>query len=551
MAVAVGRAMLASAPGRRKLDLIYGVKDPKGFVRRLPAEDLYFAIQDIGLADAADVIGLASPLQFRAFVDLDAWDRDLPAPERILDWLRLAREGAESAASLRRQKEALDRELILLVLRTQTRVHSLEENDSPVFESNNWVSTPDNKYIVEITAGEDEARTVRWLIEDFIDASPFEATRLFEAVRWEMQSELEETALRWRTGRLRDMGFPELDEALHIRRPLPSDWQPGAQTPERGVVAGVATLFLTGRTEGLFLDHVLEKLSDDGRASFNDGLLYLLNCAIVAEGLTPRELERAGPVVEGARGQLSLGLELLAGDDESFALELLRTTPATELYRRANTDLLALSQRANRAARRLGGNKQGLLLLDSPDAETLVGLKRVRPVLFDPAGPGEKRVGGDWRGFRTRAELAQARNVVARAEAASAVVERLGVLDHIDAIAEASNRAFGAISLAHVVLTTLARALLRLPPSAEPLAPVQVEALCGSFANGKLTSEALTLVNVLFDSISSSLTSEEKNVFASMSKDYVARLETEVGAPCAAGGLDARFVDGVLSRPAG
>src|SRR5690242_4815945 len=90
--LAVSRAMLATAPGRRKLDLVLNQPDPAAFVRRLPAEDLYFAVKEIGLADCAELLSLATPAQFRAFVDLDAWDRDAPNSTRLLQWLRVARE---------------------------------------------------------------------------------------------------------------------------------------------------------------------------------------------------------------------------------------------------------------------------------------------------------------------------------------------------------------------------------------------------------------------------------------------------------------------------
>src|SRR5437660_186792 len=92
--VAVSRAMLATARGRKKLDIILDAPDPKAFVRQLPAEDLYFAIREIGQEDSAEIIALASAGQFRSFVDLDVWREGLPDSQRILGWLELVAEGA-------------------------------------------------------------------------------------------------------------------------------------------------------------------------------------------------------------------------------------------------------------------------------------------------------------------------------------------------------------------------------------------------------------------------------------------------------------------------
>lgn len=545
-ALAVGRAMLASAPGRRKLDVLYSVSDPKAFVRSLPAEDLYFALREVGLADAVDVIGLLSPLQFRTMLDFDVWDRETPVPGRVLEWLALARAGAESSASLRRQREALDRELILLVLRTQTTVHFLEEGDDPVLESNDWIQTPDGKYIVEITAPGDEARTVRWLIEDFIDAAPFEASRLFEAVRWEMQAELEETSLRWREGRMRDLGFPDLEEAMILWRPLPADWKPAEEPLAAGAVAGIPALLLAGRDRALFLDRVVEQLPDQSRAFFNEGLLYLLNCAIVADRVAPRDLDLARPSIESARDMLSLGLELVTDGDEAMALRVLGATPATQLFRRAAAEVAKLSRQAAQAVGALPGGSAAAVLLDPPEAQLLAGLRKRRPQLYDPPAPGEKRPEGEWRAFRDRADLQRAQQALARTEVAVQVLAGLGVTDTLEAIAEASHRVPTSITLSQLVLTAVARALLRLPPTAEPLDAVQVELLCDSFEAGQLKPSAKALVDGLFASLDAARHPE----FDALSTRWFERLQSELGAPCAAGGIDARFVDAVLSRPA-
>jgi len=81
------RQELAAVHGKRRLDLIYDAPDPAALVRSLPADELYFTIRDIGLADAAELVRFATPAQFRTFLDLDAWHKDQLDVSRALPWL--------------------------------------------------------------------------------------------------------------------------------------------------------------------------------------------------------------------------------------------------------------------------------------------------------------------------------------------------------------------------------------------------------------------------------------------------------------------------------
>jgi len=90
------RKALREKRGKQKLDLLLSGDEPGKLIRSLPPEDLYLAILDIGPDDAAEVVALASPEQFRHFVDMSSWrggDEGPRVPE-VLRWLRLSKEGA-------------------------------------------------------------------------------------------------------------------------------------------------------------------------------------------------------------------------------------------------------------------------------------------------------------------------------------------------------------------------------------------------------------------------------------------------------------------------
>src|SRR5512147_1548096 len=111
--VVQARAALAATRGKRRLDLILDAREPGALIRALPADELYFTIQEIGLADAAPLVPLASLDQFRTFLDLDAWRGDHLDPHRVLGWLRAARTGSghdpRSAARWKRKLSGVDR----------------------------------------------------------------------------------------------------------------------------------------------------------------------------------------------------------------------------------------------------------------------------------------------------------------------------------------------------------------------------------------------------------------------------------------------------------
>lgn len=548
--VAVSRALLATAPGRRKLDVVFDQADPQLFVRRLPAEDVYFAIKEIGLTDAADLIGFAAPSQFRAFVDLDAWDRDVPDPLRVILWLRLALEGSKSVESFRAKRKALDSEMIMHVLKTQTVMHEIVEGDSATLDSDNYIRTAEGKFFVEIIPDGEDGVTVRQLLEDFIREDPFLATRAFDNARWEIASELEESALRWRTGRMRDMGFPEFEEAVRIWTPAPANWKPSSAVAAAGPVSGVPALLLTTGGARLFLDHVASLLPDESRPAFNEGLVYLLNCAIVADGIDPKDLDLARESLAATRDLLSLGLEIASDGQEDVALGILSTTPAGELFRFSVAKLLELSREAEVAGRAVSFGAAGAAtVLDSPDAEILSGLRRKRPRLYDPPRAGEKKPRGglDWRALRDRTDLATARRAIARAKLTKVLLEQLAIDGAaLEKIADGSGRAITAVTLSQLLLTTALRPLVGVSEGTQAIARDRIPGLCALFEAGKLTPATHGKLAAFFGRLAQGLSPDETAVLRELVPEWLEKLESELGAPCAAGGLDARFVECVL-----
>lgn len=426
------RAELAGARGRRRLEVLLGAPDPEALVQALPADELCFLVRDLGLADSAELVQLASPEQFRTFLDLDAWRGSQPDPARALPWLRAARAGAlrsdAAMARWKRQLEALDPELVSLLLLDSLRIHDLELEPDPRLEGDRVLRTPEGRYLVEFRAEGLDYLAVRGLVDDLYAEDPFQATRLLESVRWELRSELEESALRWRDARLADLGYPDMQEAL--------SWfarSPAAPAAEPGLPERPPGFFLAEFRRGTLLDRAAARLDPQAAERAEGQLAAAANAVMVAGAVDPGDMQAVRRAVESARAMVELGLEAVAGADESRAAEALAATPLKRIFQRGFGRVLELGRRAERLLQGGGAGTREAPLLDPPLGEALSALTGRRPLYF----PGLEAPREEWGGpaaaaseprpFLSTAEFAGSAAALDLAEGLAALARALGL----------------------------------------------------------------------------------------------------------------------------
>ncbi|HWV39089.1 MAG TPA: DUF6178 family protein [Vulgatibacter sp.] len=480
------RAALARARGRKRLDVILDSRDPERLVRELPAEDLFLAIHDVGLADAAPLVRLATPEQFRTFVDLDAWKADELDTRQVLLWLRLARGDDDQA--YRAKLSALDVEVLELLIRSIVRIHDLEEDGEPGDEVEGTVErTPEGRFMLVYPSAGAEYAAARRLIDDLYAEDPFRAARLLYAVRWELPSELTETGLRWRNARLADLGFPSLEEALSLyakvdlHAPLPPPGAPPEEPPG---------FFLAALESSSLFDRAAGLLADEKRDELQLHLVGLVNAAMVADRVDPADVDGVREHARMVRDTLSLGLAHLAGDDAAAASAHLAATALKRIFQIGFTRTLELQWRAQRLVHTLPLRLPGAdgFLPEPPDGEALAAVLRRRPRCF--GGPeGQAEV---WP-FATLADLARTSAALDRVEALGKRLAELG-LEPARAAAMVT-RAWGDAGLTRVrfgelLLTAAARSAAGLPPAfgaeALPAASLATAARAAFGDDGKL-----------------------------------------------------------------
>lgn len=331
-------ALVCETPLARRGALLDLLPDPERVVPRLPEAELCFTLKAIGLADSAWVLEHATDEQIAAAVDLDAWSGTAPDPARFDGWME-AFAGA-SDATLLRAVHTLDTELLVLWLADRIEVVTRPEGE----EREGWSPPPgahslDGVFFLVARRPDDDVATVLRLLHLLFQKDYWLYFRILQGVSWELTTETEEWALRWRTGRLQDLGFPPREEAAAIYARVPRrdlDRLPESQRPvplpEWSLPVWMPEL------PGPLGDHHLvfraaRELEPGDRRAFFYAFVALANHVAVANDLPLGEAESIPRALETAAATASRGLAHLAERNALSAAEILRRASLTWIFR--------------------------------------------------------------------------------------------------------------------------------------------------------------------------------------------------------------------------
>ena len=433
--------------------------DGRALVRSIPAEDVYATIVEVGLVDSTEIVQLATPDQFRTFVDLAAWQRDRIDPLEVVRWLGAAR-GDDDEAFIKKL-QYLDIEVVELVYKKLTAIHDLEE-DPDVNPQGVTMETPEGHFLVEfLVDGADEA-ALRRLTFDLMANNPFELTRFLEAVRWEMVTEIEEVASRFREARLEDLGFPPLDEAMKI-----FTWV----DPDKVELVGEApqALGVSGHVDSV--GAAFRGLDHTERSNLEAEVRGLVNRVLVAEAAEPGDPPALRRASEHARDYLDLGLEHLTRGNPELAATVVRQRPLTEIFQVGFSLTLKLKRQVERLAKEEGARFGDTWLAMDEESAVLAALLRKRPL------KALKVSGAEPVPFRSKRELGEAERLLGRVRSQGAVFRAL-----LGSTVSQTVAAFG-VSLAELrpqrlFAAVVARAELDGVIEVAPFPPIRLTELC-------------------------------------------------------------------------
>ena len=444
-----------------------------------PAE-FYFLMRDIGNLDAAPLLTYATDEQLGKLVDFDAWAGYEFSPERFTAWQDLALSESPEVAS--RLVKAVDPDVISLQILRLARV--LEVDGTPeqtdVYGGRDEVfQSPDNKFWL-ICLDAVQVPAVKRLVDLLYMTNLEWARELLKASAWELVSSLEDEALRFRTARLEEEGFPSPEEALRVYQAIDPerirallDEHDDPVRIQRPPVESQALWVLGSRgIRESPLTRALASMRDGPRkTAIVQSLAYLLGELFMAD--TRGDLNKADAAAQAParlHGLVSAGLEDLAGPNPEDAAALLRRIHPRLLFRAGFTLLLGVRGRARDCLRRAGAT-QGFRLLDDPP----FGLAIEAAASFVPQihqvldAPGETTT----REIRGLSDLQTLRDLVHDAAARlDFVIETLGASPD-DLQGWVGEEASGHVTCVTLTATALLDSLLDLPP-VTPLTPLQV-----------------------------------------------------------------------------
>jgi hypothetical protein len=308
---------------------------PEEVIPLLPEAELCFTAKAVGLSDAGWILEHATPGQLVASFDLDGWKGLEPDRAGLRGWLAVLAEAGEE--TLLRAAQALDPELIVLMLRDRVQVVLDPKDDE-------WQPPPGAQtlegqfYLIPNHPGDDLEDIIKLLRSLFVQ-DYWLYFRMLQGVIWELEWDLEEWALRWRTGRLEDLGFPSWDEAMRIYgfvRPEDRDRIP-EEEGALDIEAWRLPVFLPdlpatiGESHSVF--RAAAELSEEERRGFFYAFVAIANKVAVADRMPLGDAETLPKAIQAAAEVVSEGLEHVATTNGIGLTDALRRVGLDRLFR--------------------------------------------------------------------------------------------------------------------------------------------------------------------------------------------------------------------------
>ena len=348
-------ATLSPQTVKQRLDQLLSAPDSAALVQSLPP--IEYAVLLKAASDMRQVLlQLGSPEQIGTVLDLDCWHQDTLQSPRVLEWLEeLQRSGEDVFAQA---LQTLDSEMLIVVLHRYIRVNAtlpLEEEEDP----GPYDEVLSNElYHVSFVdphnpLNERVAELLQWLRLTDLDRYH----QLMQGTMWAQESELEEWAYRWKTGRLQDEGIPDYQEALdtyHVVAveplralppgPLESPGVP-ASAEASGLVPGYAwsltpsDSFLAQALRGDYTPETLERLCWE--------MVSLCNKAFVLDDVDFANTAAVRASLARVHAYVNIGLEYLSNHRSEQLVPLLTERSLVSICQVGFSLSMRLRQRAS------------------------------------------------------------------------------------------------------------------------------------------------------------------------------------------------------------
>jgi len=364
---------LKTVSAKEKMDLIQADPDAKRLTASLEPQGFFWLMKEIGEADALGLLQLASAEQCIFILDMELWEGFVFSEEKACHWLTYFVECGEPR--IHELLKHLDFEFLQLLLSRELIVGGGigdQSNDEERF--GDYDHTFDGVFMLSFK-NPGHSQLIGSFISMLIKMDNPLYTALMEGIKGDVDLELEDQCQRFRTGRLEDLGFPPLDEALSIyARVNPDTFQLHGDKVLCPAGEGGSLIPISANDDTL----LFRALALADAPELLQELNYLVNSALVAEGGAFQEPESMVGILQRVCGYLNIALEKLAPGDEQKAARLLAGEELKRVFQLGYSIVLELKFAA-----------QNTETVDYASGKLLAGLKAKRPRFYrglDPDG---------------------------------------------------------------------------------------------------------------------------------------------------------------------
>jgi hypothetical protein len=315
--------------------------NPGALVKTLAPHDLLLAWNEADDEQRVDLFRLADKEQAALLIDLRCWVNDQPDIAAVEETVKpLVLSGVGGAIHV---LNTLEPEIRTLLLKSNVRIHLLEDRNEQVTvpDESELIACPDGRYYIEFP-DPDRVSDVERAVWSALLYKPFEEYQPeIECVIHDFPSELQEMALRWRTGRLADYGFLPYEKAMSVLVPR-SVSEVRQLATKASSYHGMATqmtlpvLYEENLLGNAFLDRVIgllwssvDAIAQDRAALLGAELAAMTNLYLTATRTDISDVDAVARGSRWARDTLALGLfEAVDGDVEQGARFLHALVPA-------------------------------------------------------------------------------------------------------------------------------------------------------------------------------------------------------------------------------
>jgi hypothetical protein len=370
--IAEKHSYLRTLGAKQRMDMLLSDPDARRLAAAMQPQEFFWLMKEIGESDALGLLQVASAAQCIFILDMELWEGYTFSEEKACQWLAYFLEGGEPR--IHELLKHLDFEFWQLFLGRELTVGGgvgdLSEDEE---RFDDYDLTLDGVFLLSFKNPK-HSQVIGAFLSMLIKLDNPLYTALMEGIKGDVDLELEEQIQRFRTGRLEDLGFPPLDEAISIyARVNPASFELHEDKELLRTAGECGGLIPIPAQEDTLLFRALALADSE---PLMQELNYLVNSALVAEGGAFAEPESMTGVLQRVCGYLNIALEHLCGADEAQAARVLSREQMKRLFQLGYSIVLELKFAA-----------QDTETVDYASGKLLAGLKAKRPRFYRGLDP--------------------------------------------------------------------------------------------------------------------------------------------------------------------